>query len=319
MAPSKNLIPNRFATATRNNPVKAGTIGNDVEATLAEKAAADLPTYGTMYNTYKTANHIYQQLLASHAYSIGQKEGASQTLAEMIDEMRAKGRLWKRGIDAVYNEGTPEYKAIFPDGITPFSTGKQTDMLTYTHGVSLALVGLPLVSSVKSDVDAELAKFTGINLGQKGKVSATKAASDELEAGRKNLCDSLLLVQGQLIVLFYKMPEVIDAFFPMELINHAAQTVYTDNIAAGEVVHFVVKRTLAGTVGVDMTNNGSSELWFYWAASRTAAFDPATATKVMPGETISKTAAEMGASAVNCFLLAHNADGLNAGHYTVDI
>ncbi len=317
MSDQSHLVPNVFLTVTKNNFTKAATIGNDVEATLAAKAAGDA-AFVPIHNTFKAANDAYQQKFAALANALGQKEGATLSLKDMIEEMKGKGRTWKRAIDAVYNEGTPEYKAILPDGITPFYTGKQTDMLTYTSAVSLALTGIGALSATKADVDAELAKFEGINTGQKGKKGTAEGASDALEAQRIDLCEHLLLAQAQITVICYRTPAAVDAFFPMELITRRPQTDYAGAVPVGVDAHFIVRRTLQADAPITLTNDGPTALFFFWDNNEHAPY-AGEGTEVPPGGTVETTAGGMNANKVRCFLLVHNTEARTAGHFEVHI
>jgi hypothetical protein len=313
----QNWVSNRYLTATYRNYSRAATIGNDVLGALEEKGATSVPIQA-LATYFAPINTAFQNKAGALSTADGIKEGATLGLKQRFEALRSNANEWRKAIAYIYDEHTPEYKALLPNGIGPFTTGKQADKLTEILGFSGRLAGDPTLATVKTAVDLTYAELTEKNLNQKGKVTARGTTSEELEDARIALCNGLLYVEAGLTQIFINNLEMIDEFFPLELLRRRPQTEFTGAVAANALKN-IVRRKLPGDEEIDIKNIGTVDLRFYFAPTPTTPWSAdLLSVSLAPNTDTETTAALLGASEDNVYLMVAN-DSLDEGHWQVMI
>lgn len=309
-------ISNRYVRATRGNFTLTSTVGNDVAAVLANRSATDI-ILKPINDYFKPINDAYQAQFALLDAVSGVKEGATYGLKNALAGMRRKANSWRKAIANVYDERSEEYITLLPNGIGPFTTGKQTSILQAVEGFSGRLADFPSLSTTKTDVDATYLQLSAKNTTQKGKMGARDAASDALEAGRINLCKGLMWVEGALIQVFIDDLSQVDAFFPLNLLRRRLQTEFTGSIAAG-VSKCIVKRKQEDDAEIRLRNSGLLSLTFYFAPAKDTPLAAGMSSKtITPMQDITVPVTELGASADNAFLIVKNSSDTGEGHWFI--
>lgn len=314
----RNWVSNRYLRATNNNFTLAATIGNDVAAVLANRGATS-PAINALNTYFEPINQLYQIRWGALDAATGVKEGASLSLKQAIDGMRPKANQWRKAIANIYDEHSPEYKTLLPDGIGPFTSGKQIAILQAMEGFATRLTPFTDLASTKTDVLAQYDILNSINSSQKGKVGARDTASDVVEATRVTLCQGLQYVEAGLTQIFIEDLSQVNAFFPLDLLRRRPQTEFTGSVNAGET-KFIVERKQKDGDDVTMHNTGLGGLTFFFAPHKDTVFAPAMAHQDVPsGGYLTATATDLGASADNVYLLVKNDSDEVEGHWVVEL
>lgn len=309
-------ITNRYHSATRNNYTLTSTIGNDVTAVLENRGPSDARIQA-LADYIKPLNEYYQQKFAQLDTVNGAKEGASYGLRSVLAGMRTTANQWRKAIANVYEEHTEDYKALLPDGIGPFTKGKQTSILQAVQGLSGRLTGITALSTTKTSVDNTYILLNTKNANQKGKMGARDAASDEVEQERINLCNALMYVEGGLIQIFLNDLAQVDAFFPVNLLRRRPQTEFTGSIAGGKS-KFIVKRKQEEGDEIRLQNVGNTSITFYFSPAKDAPFTAGMISKtITPTQDITIPATELGASDENVYLMVKNDSEAGEGNWFI--
>ncbi len=314
--PNNDWVTNRYLRATLTNFTRASTIGNDVAARLLNRSATEI-VLKPISDYFQPINAAYQAQFALLDTASGAKEGATYGLKTALAGMRDKANSWRKAIGNVYDERSEEYITLLPDGVGPFTSGKQTSILQAVEGLSGRLAGITALSATRADVDATYTQLNTKNTSQKGKVGARDAASDALEAERISLCKGLMWVEGGLTQVFVDDLSQIDAFFPLELLRRRPQTEFTGSVAA-DASKFIVKRKQEEGAEIRLQNTGDSTLTFYFAPAKDTPFVAGMPSKtIAPTQDITVAVEEIGASAENAYLIVKNDSEVDEGHWFI--
>jgi hypothetical protein len=141
-------------------------------------------------------------------------------------------------------------------------------------------------------------------------------ASDNMELACIVMCDAMYKDLADLMGKNYTNPQLIEKYFPLDLIRIAQQVDFTNSVAP-QKIRFIVKRTLAADHEITLINDGSTELWFYLASTKTA--QPG-ATKVVVAQQSQQTVAVSAlGNPPDAHFMAYNPDSGQSGHYTLEI
>jgi hypothetical protein len=307
------FLNNPFMRATSGSYEKAVTISTFTDARLA--ASPGLGTYYAFYHPLHTA-----LINAYNAWKLGggQQKTATASMAALLKGLTAAVNDWDFAIQSIARKGTPEYLTFFPQGHTPFITGKQDMRISAVATLSNALATVSPVPAVKTQVDSYLSQLNTANTTQEGKKGGTNGLSDAVEAMRVAACHGLYYVLAQLMALYYQNPEPIATYFDLELIRDRQQDDFTGSVQAS-AVKTIAKRTLEADDMILLKNTGLVPLTFYLAADKGAAPVVGAPSVIVPeGQHQNVPANALGDVAENKFLMVYNASELTEGNWEVE-
>lgn len=307
-------LGNQFDRATKGSFERALTISTYTDAALA----AD-PARATEYTFYHPIHLAFVAAYNAWKSGSGSQKGATETLRILLKGIKQQLDGWDFEIQKVATKGSAAYLAIFPNGRKPFMQGKQATRIAALGTLSVDLGKMTPVPPVKDTVDEYLTDLIAVNATQKGKISTKDTLSDAVEAARVNVCQGLYYVLGKLMMVHYKDPEPIAAYFDVELIRRDKQKIFTGTILQ-TTHHSIVKRGLKLDEQVSIRNTGLVPLTFYLANTKDGGIpEGVTGVTLLPSETTHVPASSLGHPATDKFLSVYNASDIIEGEWEVEI
>lgn len=248
----------------------------------------------------------------------GIQEGETLNINQQFILLRSsKIKRWDIAVQGIFSDTTPDYKKIFPNKRTPFQNGSQTDKLNVLAALSKVLTDYPALDATNKEVELLYANINDSLTNQKSALRDTTSAAALAEVARINMCDEQYGFMGLFMSKYKKTPTVLRRYFDFNTLRHASQVLFTNSKVKPMSIHFVVKHTFHAGETVVCTNNGSKDLWFYLAKSKTEA---AGATRVeVPAHSSSTVPVEQLGDLSNTYVLAYNPDDNLNGSYEFEI
>lgn len=296
------FIQNPFYNVTRDNYRLAVTISTYTDAALnAAKADA---TILSLYTPYHALHLAYVAAYESWIAQANSQQGNTLSLTQLLDQSTAKINDWDLAIQNVYRRGTPQYKAILPNGHNPFQRGTQTSRIAAFKALSINLSGIAALTTTKTAVDAFYTLLDTANTTQKGSKTTTNSFSSNVEAARIAACDGLYSVLGGLMQKYNTNTAKIADFMDLENIRSGEQTDFTGHTLPDQT-NKIAKRTLADNQSIRLINQGNLKIQFYLATNPTDIIGTKSVI-VNPFEDKTVLASDMGDVYTQHFLMVNN-------------
>lgn len=313
-----HYLINSFQAATKENYKRADKVGLfTYNALLAvDPGDAELVAlktyYGPIYLGYKAD---YDRWLAAG----GQEEGATLSLEQLEDLINADVNNWEFAIQGVFRKGTPGYKTLFPDGITPLKRGTREQRIARLNALSINLEPTAALATTRTAVNARITQLQSSTATQDGKQYQQGLDSDAVELARVGLCTALYYVLGGLMMRYSSTPDNIANYFDLETLRAKPQTEFNDSVpAAGS--KFIVRRKQEPGDEISLHNTGTVPLMFFFAPHKDAPYPAGLVSKtVASGEDITIPSTEVGATDENVYLIVKNTSTSVDGHWVVTL
>jgi hypothetical protein len=246
----------------------------------------------------------------------GSQQGQTLQVTQLLQLLSStKIKKWDIAIQAVYDNTTPQYKALLPNGRGPFQVGSQDDRITAVAALVAAIGDDNSIKTVKNDAAAFLTDIQTALLAQKGGIAGTKTNSDAVEAARVAMCTGMYANLGGMMQHFAANPHNIDQYFDLTAIRSGAQVLFTGETKPLENEN-IFKHTFHAGDGLLLRNEGVTELKFFLAAQKKDG-PSASAISLGAGKQITITATDLG-DLSNTFFNVQNVDTVNVGEWTVE-
>ena len=172
----------------------------------------------------------YQELLPfiapfNAAYDIkygnkGQRKGDTKKFNQLFKQLSSvKLHSWDIALQAVFQQNTPEYTKIFPNGLTPFHTYSISDRFDYFKNAVTEIAKYPALLALHTEMAAFFADFKLAEDVKQKKNINIKESKDEVLTLARIVADEIYGVLGDFMKKFRKKPENILAFFPVFLLR----------------------------------------------------------------------------------------------------
>ncbi|MFN0031138.1 MAG: hypothetical protein ACKVOR_03160 [Flavobacteriales bacterium] len=235
---------NQFNTATRDNFKKGLQIGQYTDGVLESKQAAADPDDVAMYTAVHPVYDEYVTLYNEWKNAGGQQEGQTLNLKQLFALTKSRLDIWDPAIQIVHVKTSPEYKAIFPDGRTPFYSNNIDVRIEAFNTLQLALTN-PALAATKAAVLTHYNALDAARDAQSGKKSQKATGSINLEEKRIELMELLYSMVGTLIKKHYKNPQLMLPYFALNILRESNQILFTGTLDAGEVEPVLIHTFLA--------------------------------------------------------------------------
>jgi len=310
-----HYLQNQFYNVTKSNRKLAVIIANDHDSKLiAESADADILALSTRFNPLKvTLSEKYAGWVARK----GLYKGETRRFELKLDELSAdKIESWDIQIQAVHKRDSPDYVAILPNYREPFQTGGRDQRIEEVRALSDRLEGYAALAAVKTDVDTFLTEIEGIRNTQQQKEEQVGLASDEATDA---VTASMVMAYrdlGALMDKFGEEPSDVERFYEIALLQSkpAEDEPFEGTIAGGETINLLEGGFDENTIFV-VINTGTTTLKVCITDSATSSCGEGV--EVLPGESKTLTAGELGYQPGWAFLNITNLDAENEGSYSV--
>ncbi|MEP7171004.1 MAG: hypothetical protein ABI855_16670 [Bacteroidota bacterium] len=310
-----NYVQNQFLNSTDNSFKKAVTIAQKHDSALfADKADPFILVLYTFFHPlYVSLNALYDALIAVE----GTREGSTLNIRQKLRLQRnPKARHWDNAIQKVYDKESPEYKALLPNGRTPFQAGPQLMRINAINILSKAIGTDPLLADLKTELDAWFEELNTDYNTHEGDNSDIKKASDKVELARVAMCEGMYKNMADLMSKYYQNPQLIEKYFPLDLIRNGQQVDFTKQVKA-QKVYFIVTRTLTPDHEITLINEGNTELQFYFAQTKKEM--PGAVFVTIPAHSQRKIKASDLGNPAFAHILVFNPDTVQTGKFTLEL
>lgn len=177
-----------------------------VIATLLARTNVPHDSFNTTYSNWLSAKGFYK----------GETNRVNGYLKELSS---VKLKQWDAQIQAVYLEGTPDYKILLPNGRKPFQSGTIDDRISHLQAFVQRLAAYPTLVTTKTNVIAFHTMLNAARDVQQQKEELVDYASTLLEVARKDIALMMYRNLGVLIDKYASNPDFVSNFWDYQLLH----------------------------------------------------------------------------------------------------
>ena len=244
-----HYVINQFTSVTRNNFKKALKLSNYHDAALNRVQTDDPmdPDWALLYNRYHPFHLDYVAAYTAWKNAGGQQEGQTLNIDQFLELLVNRVNKWDAlvQVETGFEKGTPNYKAIFPNGRAAFNRGAKTARVEAVNVLGQSLASYPPMAAVKLLVDGFYAQLDGARDVQEGAKGSTKNKSQELELQRLETMTEQYRDLGFMINKVADQPQLIEALFDLNVLREGRQTSFTGTLAPMETEAVLIHTFLA--------------------------------------------------------------------------
>lgn len=313
---------NTFESNTRDSNVIMLSLSSDTHAKLKNEEAN--PVIAAILADYEPAFFAYRDLSEQYSIKSGEYEGTTLGFEEYLDQMPPKLKEWEGIIRAIYNEDTPEEKAIFPNKRVPFESGTYEKRLEALGALKTKVTNDPALAGAVTSVTSFYNAASGARLVQQMTEGAVGQLSDLRENQRLLLSEELMGVLGELISLYRHDLAQVERYFDLSLLtdSNTAPTAYVrEGTIPSPGIETIDTADIPGTASslIKLENPGNSTNRYYFTDAEGNPPGPSTPyVDVQPGQVITKTAGQLGLGGANSVFVVQNA-GMVPGQWKATI
>ncbi len=267
------FIDNQFLNVTARNFKRAVKLSNYHDAAL-KKLSLELPVNPdivALYNRYHTA-HL--QLVADYnAWKAagGTQEGETLNVTLNLKLLLKKVKRWEAQVLLVYDPDTPRYKAIFPNGRSPFGSTKSIqERIDAVNALSIAIGTDAALAATKAEVDAYYITLDDSRDTQESSKATTKGGSNAVNASRMEAMKLQYSDVGYFIYNWYQNPIDIAPLFDLDTLRENRQSIFTGTLTPNENKAVVTRTLLADDdLVLEVFGTGTAKVYLATTANGT--------------------------------------------------
>ncbi|MBK9459293.1 MAG: hypothetical protein IPN94_07625 [Sphingobacteriales bacterium] len=192
----------------------------------------------------------------------------------MFKELTRKAKRWEAWILTEFDDDSPEYLSLMPNGRADFNKGPYEMRLKSVATLETALGAYPKLNTVLLDVQQFRTDIEAARTTQQGFEQNDKQLRQELEHARLDLAVAMHRVFGGLIQLYAHDTAHIETFFDMRYLQFTAAK--RDPKAPVRTVSAnsrskVIERDFTNDVTLQISNVGNNSLGFFITNDENAA------------------------------------------------
>jgi len=246
--PIWSFLNNQFLNSTKKSYRKALKLSIAHDKSLLQKTI-DFPLepkWGIVYVRYHVEHLAFYTAYSNWKASGGSLTGDTQTLRELLKSIPVMFDRWLSAVTPVYNRTSAKFKALFPQGRTPFEHGKIDDKITAINTLSIAMEPDSALAAAKLLVDEDYVALDKARGSQEGIKSSQKSLSETLEAARVSAMIMQYRDIGYLIDNFTNFPKSIESVFDLQTLRSSIQSLFTKTMGTTET-YSLTKNTFIAT------------------------------------------------------------------------
>lgn len=217
-----SYINNPFETNTRGSFKKMNMLGKDHLDKLAAAAASDA-FFQPLFNRTKPAYKAFQQKLTEASANLGIYEGQTMAVQDAFQQLSNKYiKQWDIMVQVEYLDGTPEYKAILPNGRKPFQSGSYESRVKEVQALATRMSAYTALDTLRAKVEEVAARLSATRSKQQGHELMESEISDETEHLRKELAYVLHANFALLLDRFVREPYRVTNYFELQYIRRSS-------------------------------------------------------------------------------------------------
>lgn len=169
-------------------------------------------------------------------------------------------------IQNFFLKGTHQYKAVFPNGRKPFSSGTVDDRINSFNVLALNMTPYPELNNVREEVIEVYSVIDAAREVQQGSKGSVKVSSTEVETARLAAMVMQYRNLGFAMDAYSTNPEFIGSLFDLEALRSKDQKEFTGTLNPSEN-EAVLIHTFGGTNIIRLRSNGNAAIRFYLAST----------------------------------------------------
>jgi hypothetical protein len=321
MKKTNKLLSNLFLRIFLSSRKKGlATSSDHLERLVAHKDDEDInrlwlrtePVVTQLKNTYI----IYE---AARDFS----RGETNRWQAVLDQERDVVRRINHKILVVFDEKSPNYFSIFPDGLSGLYRGSYEQRITQLGAFVEKLHTFPELADVYTEANIFYQLVLDTRKAQQDKGISLETASDNLNIILTEVAQMMFGNLGFLIYKFAKTPEKIQDYFDFALMRPRMKAKGEETEDEGETLTIPPAATRASAIAfsavtkLSFYNSGDVALGIYTATDANAPV-PADVHILQPDGELNITAVELG-DAGNSILLVANNDATTEGELEITV
>jgi hypothetical protein len=224
------FLSNTFFVQTQESMKNALSLAQDHLAKLtASESDATIATlkanYLPAHNNFVTAYNLLQSKL-------GLYKGKTQTTEEALEELsQVKINEWRGQVFPIYNEGTANATAIFPQGRRPFQQGtyeQRIEAVAALYNTLATFTTEPALINLGDIVQSYYNNLLAVRALQQNDEGSTNVLRENLRLAHINLCNALYANLGGLMQKYATNTDAIAGFFDLSLLRDTGLEVLTN-------------------------------------------------------------------------------------------
>jgi hypothetical protein len=257
-----NPFKNFFLNSTKKNNRKLARIGKYMFDAMT--ANAGISFIATCLAELTTPHDTWIGLTATKAASAGPQHGAVVGKNAVMASIHGTYlKLWDRQIQNFYDNTTPEYAAIFPNGHSKLHEGTVDDQLIELAAIIEnmgAYSSLNTIAAAMTTVyDSAFGKQTTVATTKTGK----RTAGANVATGRAAYGGTLFGLFGALVHEYWDDATTLALYIDWQTIQRKAKDNIFDKIALMHTVAQIAIRTYLADDDITIINLGAGDLKFY--------------------------------------------------------
>lgn len=246
----------------------------------------------------------------------GKRKSMTEKQKKLLKELSSqKAHEWDVKIQNFFLEGTTEYMAIFPQGLTPFSRYQIEMRITYLENALTEITQYPDLVLLQEEIKQFLLDLKNARDKKVSKATEVKQNSDELNKAALKMAEKLYANLGKFITQYASNPQEIAAFFPLYLLHYKKDNannndnIYELNLAASEKLEAGFNFGYEARINIYNTGDTILHLWF---TDNTNSAKPNNYIQLAPQE-IRNINVNQYANQAQRFLITENTSATEAG------
>ena len=259
-------LENQFLVVTRKNYKKAVKLSNYHDADLNVKKATE-PLLVPIYNRYHPLHVILVSEYNKWKSAEGSMEGKTEALNQLLnDTYNDNMDSWDVAVQNVFLKGTPDYKAIFPNGRKPFTKGSVDERINAYDTLTENMDPYAGLAATKALVAAAYTALDDARDKQEGSKGTVKTGSGKVIAAVIAAMTMQWRDLGFAMDAFWDKLDYVESMFDVDTLRKKRQTRFTGTLDPSEKEE-VVTRTMLGDDEIKAKSNGNAIIRLYLAST----------------------------------------------------
>ena len=312
-------LSNQFVNVTKSNFKKAVIISRYHDSVLAAATTQPMPDPDMvmLYNRYHPLNESLITAYNSWRAQGGMQQGSTLSLDQLLGLLPEKIFNWQARLGIIYAQGSAQYRALFPNGRTPFNKGSKDQRINAVDSLAIALGTDPALATLKVDVLAFYTLLLTARQNQIGNIANTRNDSTQLE---QVVLAAMKMQYRNLGFLIDKIDntEVIANLFDVATIRERDQTEFTGTLDPQEN-EAVLTHTFMADDTLRLRSNGTADIKFYLATAPNGT--GGNGITVLANQELTVTASDFALTDYHThrYLTAVNQSATDSTHYLVEL
>ncbi|MGL4364810.1 MAG: hypothetical protein ACRCSB_06365, partial [Bacteroidales bacterium] len=283
-----SLLRNTFNNVTKNNYKRMLLMARDHHDKLKGFAAIDT-TISTLYQQFLPAYTTFSMLYDKVNSNYSMYRGYTQQFENIIEELRSTLiRKWDTLIQVEYDQPTPQYTMLLPNGRAVFQTGAYELRLSAVNQLYTNLVAInnPNLANLITTIDTWRNTAQAARSQQQYIEAEDKNLRGQLEDARAELAIEMYGVFFGLAAYYYRTPDKVENFYELKYLQSSNSSQKPTNNPTEIVIDSNTQKTaLTGdytstdTFKVENKGDALLQVWISNNENSTIPIDVATVDK----------------------------------------